>query len=226
MCRSPVPVEGFTCTATPSQDLNYVTSAGHIIIHLIYDKHKTKICMCILSPRFTPENPTAKAVCSGKTTKVWELVSSNKNTLRFLEFFSETNLLLKVSEMYSSDKKRTKKEKSHVTKTKNDRSYIKNAEVLLQKKHCLDRHYTTLHQRSSTVEKTNYVKHMESTSISYTKVLQMEHRTISIPVISLSSVHMADFYLSAQSQHCCSRHSIQKWPLYFLKTRVLANLRS
>lgn len=50
--------------------------------------------------------------------------------------------------MYSSDKKRTKKEKSHVTKTKNDRSYIKNAEVLLKKKHCLDRHNTSLHQRS------------------------------------------------------------------------------
>lgn len=122
--------------------------------------------------------------------------------------------------MYSSDKKRTKKEKPRVTKTKNDRSYIKNAAVLLKKKHCLDRHYTTLHQRSSTVEKTNYLKHRDSRSISYTKTLQTEHRTISIPGISLSSVHMADLSLSAQSQHCCSRHSTQKWPLYLLKTRV------
>lgn len=146
--------------------------------------------------------------------------------IRIFRVFTETNLLLKVSEMYSSDKKRTNKEKSHVTKTENDRSYIKNAEVPLKKKHCLDRHNTTPHQRSSTAEKTNYLKHTESRSISYTKILQMEHKTIFISVISLSSVHMAHFYLSAQSQHCCSRHSIQNWPLYFLKTRVLANLRS
>lgn len=78
--------------------------------------------------------------------------------MRIFRVFTETNLLLKVSEMYSSDKKRTKKEKPRVTKTKNDRSYIKNAEVLLKKKHCLDRHYTTLHQKSSTVEKTNYLE--------------------------------------------------------------------
>lgn len=38
--------------------------------------------------------------------------------------------------MYSSDKKRTKKEKSHVTETKDDRNYVKNAEVTLKKKHC------------------------------------------------------------------------------------------
>lgn len=165
--------------------------------------------MCIFSPRFTPENPTAKSVCSGQTTKAWELLTALKH-IRIFRNFTETNLLLKVSEMYSSDKKRTKKEKPRVTKTKNDRSYIKNAAVLLKKKHCLDRHYTTLHQRSSTVEKTNYLKHTESRSISYTKTLQTEHRTISTPVISLSSVHRADFYLSVQSQHCCSRHSTQK----------------
>lgn len=64
--------------------------------------------------------------------------------------------------MYSSDKKRTKKEKSHVTETKDDRSYIKNAEVILKKKHCLNRHNTTLCQTSSTVEKTNYLKHTDS----------------------------------------------------------------
>lgn len=54
------------------------------------------------------------------------IVSCNENTLRFLELRSmETNLLLKLSEVYSSDKKRTKKEKSHATETKDDRSYIK-----------------------------------------------------------------------------------------------------
>lgn len=46
--------------------------------------------------------------------------------------------------MYSSDKKRTKKEKSHVTETKEDRSYIKNTEVILKKKTHLNRHKTTL----------------------------------------------------------------------------------
>lgn len=46
--------------------------------------------------------------------------------------------------MYPSDKKRTKKEKSHVTETKDDRSYIKTTEVILKKKHCLNRHNTTL----------------------------------------------------------------------------------
>jgi len=54
--------------------------------------------------------------------------------------------------MYSSDEKRTKTGKSHVTETKDDRSYIKNAEVILQKKHCLNRHNTTLRQMSSTVK--------------------------------------------------------------------------
>lgn len=33
-----------------------------------------------------------------------------------------------------------RKEKSHVTETKDDRSYIKNAEVILKKKHCLNRY--------------------------------------------------------------------------------------
>lgn len=62
--------------------------------------------------------------------------------------------------MYSSDKKRRKK--SHVTEIKDDRSYIKNADVILKKKLCLNRHNTTLHQMSSTVEKTNYLKHTDS----------------------------------------------------------------
>lgn len=126
--------------------------------------------------------------------------------MRIFRVFTETNLLLKVSEMYSSDKKRTKKEKPRVTKTKNDRSYIKNAEVLLKKKHCLDRHYTTLHQKSSTVEKTNYLEaHGEQIYFLHKDTSDRTHNYFH----PLSSVHMADFYLSVQSQQCCSRYSIQ-----------------
>lgn len=51
---------------------------------------------------------------------------------------------------------------------------------------------------SSTAEKTNYLKHTDSSSISY-KDIPMEHWTIYIPVISFSSVYMADSYLGVQS---------------------------
>lgn len=63
-----------------------------------------------------------------------------KTSHNFLLFY-RTDLLLKASEMYSSDKERTKKKKSHVTETEENRSYTENAEVGL-KSHGFNRQNT------------------------------------------------------------------------------------
>lgn len=51
-----------------------------VIIHLIYDKHEIKTSMCVFTPKFIPENHTAKVVCNRKTNKAQELLSTVMRT--------------------------------------------------------------------------------------------------------------------------------------------------
>lgn len=56
--------------------------------------------------------------------------------------------------------------------TKPKRSYTENAEVGLKKRHCLTDRIQLGQTSSSTAEKTNYLKHIDSSSISYIKILR------------------------------------------------------